>query len=138
MARRKSAEAKTQGGKTTRDVNAAVRAIQALDLAIEGHDWQTIASRAGYASRGAAFNAVQRELDRTITKKAAAYRDLHLARYGKYRTVYYPKAMKGDGWSLDRCLRIDEREASLLGLDAQAEMAIPSNITINAPGAEAV
>lgn len=116
MARRKrSAETQTI---QLRDINAATRVITALDLAIAGNDWETIANEAGYGSRGAAHKAVMRELSRRIDARADTLRTMQLARIGRYRTVYYPKAMAGDGWSLDRCLRIDERESALMGLDA--------------------
>lgn len=117
MATRKNAKAKTQGVKPSRDVNAAVRVITALDLAIAGHDWQSIATSAGYASKGAAFNAVQRELERRIAPRIDTLRQMHYQRLQAFRQVYVPKALAGDGWSFDRCLRMDEREAALFGLD---------------------
>lgn len=120
MPRRKP---KTPGVKPSRDVNAAARAVVALQLALEGHDYQTIANRAGYASKGAAFNAVQRELQRTLQPAADAIRTMEVARLDGLLTVYLPKAMSGDGWSMDRVLRIMERRAGLLGLDAKADAA---------------
>ncbi len=50
----------------TRDMLAAQRANLALSLRIEGVGYEEIAHRCGYASRGAAHRAVQREMDRTI------------------------------------------------------------------------
>lgn len=116
MARRKKAAENTRGT-TTRDVNAALRVVTALELCLQGHDWDTIARQSGYGSRGAAYNAVQRELERRIVPKVDLLRQMQWERLKRYRTVYDPKAMAGDGWSLDRCLRMDEREAALLGLD---------------------
>lgn len=107
-----------------RDVNAATRVIVALDAAIEGHDWQTVANQAGYGSRGAAYHAVQRELERRIEPRVDYLRQIHYERLQAYRRVYVPKAMAGDGYSLDRCLRIDEREAQLMGLDARDMVAL--------------
>lgn len=101
-----------------RDVNAAARALTALDLAIAGHDWQSVAELSGYGNRGSAYRAVQRELERRIDERVDKLRTLQLARIMRLRTVYYPKAMEGDGWSMDRCLRLDERESALMGLDA--------------------
>lgn len=120
MARRKSAKT---SGVQRRDVNAANRAVAALDLAIAGHDWDSIAKQAGYASRGSAYNAVQRELERRIDSRVDALRTLALARIMRLRTIYFPKALDGDGWSMDRCLRLDEREAALMGLDARPDVA---------------
>lgn len=118
MARRKNDSDKTQRVKPpTRDVNAAARALHALDLAIAGHDWQSIADVAGYASKGAAHNAVQRELDRRLAAKVDTLRDIQHARLMRLIQVYYPKAIGGDGWSADRVVRFDERDAQLMGLD---------------------
>lgn len=131
----------TQGVKPKhRNVPAAARVIAALDLAIEGHDWQTIANQAGYASRGAAYDAVQRELKRRLDTRVDSLRDLHLARLGRLRSVYFPKAMAGDGWSMDRVLRLDERESALMGLDAVRENTpqMPTIIEISAVTTQAV
>lgn len=118
MARRKSNGGKTQAVKPpVRDVNAAVRALRALDLYIEGHGWQFVADSAGYASRGAAYNAVMRELDRQFDVRVDRLRKVHQMRLNRLRTVYLPRALDGEGWSADRVLAFDEREARLMGLD---------------------
>ena len=131
---------KTQEVEQRRDISAAARVVTALDLAIAGHDWETIARLSGYASRGAAYTAVQRELKRRIDERVDSLRTLQLARLGRMRTVYYPKAMEGDGWSMDRVLRLDERESQLMGLDAvrETQMAQPPIIDISMPLAQAV
>jgi hypothetical protein len=109
------ARKKTQGRKP--DASVRFRAGQALALALEGHPWQTIADRVGYSGKGAAFNAVQRELQRTVAPVAEEYRTLELMRLDALLTVFWPKAMAGDGWSMDRVLRIMERRTAFLGLD---------------------
>lgn len=100
-----------------RDVNATMRVKLALELHLAGHRWDDIAAQAGYGSRGAAYNAVKRELNRQVEQPTAEARAAEIARLDLYLTVYHPKAMQGDGWSLDRCLRISERRGRLLGLD---------------------
>lgn len=123
-----------------RDVNAAARVVTALDLAIAGHDWETIAHQSGFGNRGTAYKAVQRELERRIDERVDALRALQLARLGRLRTVYYPKAMAGDGWSMDRVLRLDERESALMGLDATRDAAptAPTIIEIASPLTQAL
>lgn len=100
-----------------RDVNAAARAEQALTLRKAGYGYQVIAKQCGYASRGAAYTAVQRELARTIQQPADDVRKLELERLNDLFIPLYAKALKGDTWSTDRCLKIMERRAALLGLD---------------------
>lgn len=132
MGRRK---ARTQGvEQPSRDVAAAVRVIQALDLAIAGYDWRTIAERVGYAGPGPAYTAVQRELQRRIAPKVDELRQMHYQRAQRFRQVYVPKALAGDGWSFDRMLRLDEREAALFGLDApKTEAASVAPIFVEIP-----
>jgi hypothetical protein len=102
---------------TRTDVNAAVRAGQALNMRKLGYTYDRIAQHCSYRDRGAAFHAVQRELKRTITPVAEDVRTLELARLDELLTVFYAKSMKGDGWSMDRVLRIMERRSAYLGLD---------------------
>jgi|SRR5579862_3125341 len=112
----------TQAGQPPlRDVNAAVRVKAAIALALAGNDWDTIAAQSGYPSRGAAFKAVQRELERTLRPACDEYRNLESLRLDALLTVYWPKAMSGDGWSFDRVLRLMERRSALLGVDKKAD-----------------
>lgn len=115
-ARRKG---KSSGNKPApiKDTNAAMRVKLALELHLAGYRYDDIAAQAGYASRGAAYNAIKRELLRQVGAPAAEARAAEIARLDLYLTVYHKKAMAGDGWSLDRCLRISERRGRLLGLD---------------------
>jgi hypothetical protein len=109
---------------TRPDVNAAMRAAKALTMRQLGYTYDRIAEQCGYTNRGAAFHAVQRELKRTIGPVAEEVRDLELTRLDQLLTVYYAKALHGDGWSLDRVLRIMERRAAFLGLDQKKDDAV--------------
>jgi hypothetical protein len=133
MPRRKR---ESQGIKT-RDPNAAMRAKTALDLFLAGHRWKAVADGAGYASEGAAYNAVQRELQRTLQPVADEVRIAETLRLDTLLTVYWPKALSGDGWSFDRVLRLMERRASLLGLDAVRESQQPMPTIIEVAGSVA-
>lgn len=117
MAARRKGKASGKTPAPIKDANAAMRAKLALELHLAGHRYDDIAAQAGYASRGAAYNAIKRELLRQVEAPAAEVRAAELARLDAYLTVYHKKAMAGDGWSLDRCLRISERRGRLLGLD---------------------
>lgn len=120
MPRRKP---RTLGVEPSRDVNAGARAAMALQLALEGHTYDEIARRVGYASKSGAFGAVQRELKRMLRHPAEELRQLEVARLDGLLTVYLPKAMSGDGWSMDRVLRIMERRDALLGLAIRPDQA---------------
>lgn len=103
----------------TRDTAAALRAAQALNLRKLGATYEQIAQQVGYSDRGAAHRAVQRELQRTLQEAADDLRTLEAQRLDDLYRAMIPKALKGDGWSVDRCLRIMERRAALLGLDTK-------------------
>ena len=102
-----------------KDAAAAERALQALTLRKAGASYEAIARQCGYASRSGAYQAVQRELRRTMQEPAEDVRQLELARLDDLYRAMVPKALKGDTWSVDRCLKIMERRALLLGLDAK-------------------
>src|SRR5258708_34056945 len=68
----------TQKGIQNRDVNAAQRAREALQLRAQLLTYEEIASRCGYATRDAARKAILRELDRVVVKDVQTLRDQEL------------------------------------------------------------
>ena len=107
-----------------KDAAAAARALQALELRKAGATYEAIARQCGYAGKGAAYNAVQRELQRTMQEPADDVRTLELLRLDDLYRAMIPKALRGDKdstWYVDRCLTIMERRARLLGLDARPD-----------------
>lgn len=118
---------------TRHDVNAAVRAGKALSMRQLGYTYERIAEQCGYKDRGAAFHAVQRELKRTITPIAEDVRELELTRLDQLLTVFYAKALKGDGWAMDRVLRIMERRTAYLGLDTVQTGATLTPLIVEVP-----
>lgn len=105
-----------------KDAAAAERALQALELRKAGATYDAIARQCGYAGKGAAYNAVQRELQRCMQEPADDVRQLEIMRLDDLYRAMVPKALKGDTWSVDRCLKIMERRAALLGLDARPDV----------------
>lgn len=104
-----------------KDAAAAARALQALELRKAGATYEAIARQCGYASGSGAYRAVQRELHRMMQEPADDVRQLELARLDDLYRAMVPKALKGDTWSVDRCLKIMERRAALLNLDIAPE-----------------
>ena len=113
----------SSGHVKNRDVNAAARALQALDLRKAGATYDAIARMCGYKNRASAYQAIQRELQRTMQQPADDLRTLELLRLDDLYRAMAPKALQGDTWSVDRCLAIMARRAALLGLDAERGMA---------------
>lgn len=108
----------TRAAQPARDVNRAERVQAAIAMRKAGHEWGTIAERLGIrGGKGAAYHLVNAELKRRIREDVEDLRAWEDARLNEMLTVYYPKALAGDGWSFDRVLRLMERRAALLGLD---------------------
>lgn len=122
-------------GRTTRDVNAAQRAILALKLRAKRLSYDEIARRCGYGSRGAAHAAVQRELDRVVVEnvdqlrkeEAASLDELEAACWERLESEDHEKAKL---FAVDRILAIKERRAKLMGLDKKPDEMLGPQIVI--------
>lgn len=101
-----------------RQVKAHDRQLKALELRKAGVSYQAIADQLGFRSRGSAHNAVMAVLRKTLQEPADEVRQLELERLDALLMGMYPQARKGNQGAVDRCLRIMERRAKLLGLDA--------------------
>lgn len=111
---------------TTRDINAAVQAQTALRLYLEERPtWDEIAARCGYSSRGAAHNAVQRELDRCITHDVKELRTQELYRLEQLQARCYREAIdpknKDWTWVTDRFVALSKRKSELMGMDKRPD-----------------
>jgi AraC-like DNA-binding protein len=123
------------GHTTTRDVNAAQRAIDAVKARTEGLSYDEVAKRCGYADRGAAHKAVQRELQRTVVTNVEELRRESLLTLEmlkeecvkRMRDKSYPKGML---FAVDRILAIEERKAKLMGLDIVTKDGVAANMVI--------
>ena len=95
----------------------------AVEMRTRGHTYQQIADACG-VSMSAAYKAVCTYLEQTraIAREAAEeVRRLELDRLDRMLAAFGPRAEDGDAAAADRVLRIQERRARLLGLDAPAE-----------------
>lgn len=129
----------------------AERRTKAIRLRLEGEDWQDIADKLGYSSRGAACTDVNRALATRVAEMGSTlevYREAELMRLDQLtvevwrvlrarhylisqgETVEDPETgrpLLDDGPSLqavDRLLKIQDRRAKLLGLDAPQRMEV--------------
>lgn len=122
-------------GNTPRDINAAQRVQLALSLRAQKKSYDEIAALAGYASRGAAHNAVQRELERSIIEDVAELRReecamldrLHAKCWERLEDPDYAKSML---FAVDRINFISERRSRLMGLDRADKDAVGNVVVI--------
>jgi hypothetical protein len=106
------------------------RRVKALDLRKAGLTYRRIAEELKVNVR-TAYTDVQDELAalKTLTGKAAEdIRELELRRLDDYTLGLTPAARRGDVRAVIALVRVQERRAKLLGIDA------PTNHTMSAPG----
>ena len=102
----------------SRRVQAHERHLQALELRKAGATYQAIAEQLGYAHAKSAYKAVASALRATLREPAAGVRELEVARLDSALLAVWRRVQAGDDKAIDRLLRISERRAKLLGLDA--------------------
>jgi hypothetical protein len=104
-------------------IAAAERARQALELRKAGAQYADIATTLGYADASGAYRAVSRALAKLTAEPAAELRELELLRLDRMLQAIWDQVIRGNHGAVDRALRIGERRAKLLGLDAPQKIA---------------
>lgn len=98
-------------------VRLAERAKQALGLRRAGASYEQIGAQLGI-TRSAARKVVTKAIARIPRDDAEQVLQLELDRLDALLRGLWPQAVKGHGGAVDRVLRVMERRARLLGLDA--------------------
>ncbi|MER7835354.1 hypothetical protein ABTY98_05435 [Streptomyces sp. NPDC096040] len=97
----------------------AERRSKAIAMVLAGVDYDTIADRLGYASRGAAHTDVDRALSANLTNletEAGKLREIQFGRYQRLLAAVWPKALKGDLKAVEGAARLVDRIVRLWGL----------------------
>lgn len=109
-----------ESASSPRRIDAAEKRTRALQLRKAGATYDQIAQQVGYENRGNAYRAVMQELKELPKDDAAEVLTLEVERLDQLLVALWPKAMKGDVRSAETVIRLMERRAKLLGLDAPA------------------
>lgn len=136
-------------GVINRDVNAAHRASLAVQLRAQRLTFDEIAKRTGYASPGACRNAIQRELERTVSTNVDELRIEELDMLNRLHASVWPLAVPdGDTrildtddedtkkrkkvhlFAVDRIIAISERRARLMGLDQTPDSVLNAGVVV--------
>lgn len=96
---------------------------RALELRKAGVTFDVIAAQLGYGGKSGAYNAVASAMRRTLQEPADELRALELARLDDLWRGIWVEARTGNVQKIDRVLKIMQRRASLLGLDAPKKFA---------------
>jgi len=120
---------KPRNGAVTSPETAAAKqkAAKAVELRMEGKTFDEIAQECGYKHKSSAFDAVKRALELVVREPATELIKLDLERLDKIWGIHYLNAQAGDVQALGACMKIMERRAKLLGLDAQPEKVVPTD-----------
>jgi hypothetical protein len=113
-------------------VDALGRQLQALELRKAGVSYQKIADALGYAHASGAHKAVESALKRTLQDPADEVRRLEVERLDAALFALWPSVTKGQYKAVEVALRLMERRAKLLGLDA------PTKTDVNNTGTQRV
>jgi len=98
-----------------------------LEMRLAGITFELIAKQVGFASAGACYNAYKRALVRTLQEPADAVREAEIARLDRLMQGVWTQALRGETRSVDAVLRIMDRRARLLGLDAPIKQQLEVN-----------
>lgn len=96
---------------------------RALELRQAGLTYSQIADALGYKSTMSAWCAVESALNRRLVERGRNARSMDAARLDDLLKAVWAQALEGNEKAIDRALRILQRRAQLLGLDAPAARA---------------
>ena len=108
-----------------RSLAARMRGQQAIKLRMAGATLDDIARQLDFKSAAGAYKSVMRELKATaqdMGEGTEAVRQLELKRLDQMQFPLWPQVLAGDDAATTTALRIQERRASLLGLDAPKQI----------------
>ena len=116
------------GKQSKSKINYAERRIEALNLRRTGMSYREIGRNLDVSGKRAYEMVSQAfaELKNDQNSTADEVRSLELERLDKMLESIWPKVEKGDVAALDRAVKIQERRAKLLGLDAPQSMDLRS------------
>lgn len=109
----------TESKTSKRKLTAVEREGVALKLRMTGMTYEDIGNQMGVSKNGA-YKAVMRalgKLNAQVVEGADKLRTLELQRLDALYTQMYSQAERGNQGAVDRCIKIQERRAKLLGLD---------------------
>ena len=100
---------------------ARVKRVRAVQLLIEGRNYDEIARAVGYSHRGSAHHAVATALAAREVEAVDELRALEQVRLDQLQSSMWPLAMAGDLAAITVVLRIIDMRCRLLGLQIKAE-----------------
>jgi hypothetical protein len=107
----------TMAGKTP-EPEQIDRELAVVNLRRTGLTWEMIAREVGYASPAGAWKAYERACARTLEEPTAEARRIELDRLDALQYTYWDPAIAGNLRAADFVLKVIDRRAKILGIDA--------------------
>ena len=101
-----------------RAATVVYRRARALEMRIACYTYRQIAEELEYASEQQAYEAVRDEMAKAVREPVAALREQELDRLNKMLYALWPNIEAGNQGAIQTGLRVMERRAKLLGMDA--------------------
>jgi hypothetical protein len=98
------------------------RENKVLELRSQSYTWRAIADAVGYASGGGALKAYMRAIKRQQQEPVEAALFMELSRLDELQSTYWEPAVQGNMRAGEFVLRIMDRRAKFLGLDAPTKI----------------
>ena len=105
-----------------KELDLIKRETQVVELRRTGATWEGIAQVVGYSNAGGAYKAYQRAMARVFEQPVKEMRDAELDRLDRLQRAYWKDAIEGNVRSADFILRVIDKRAKLLGLDAPTKI----------------
>lgn len=109
-------------------VKALDRQLQALELRKAGASYRQIANALGFKGPSGAHAAVAQALTDTLSEATDALRTLEAERLDALMVALWKTATQGNQGAIDRVLKVMERRARLLGLDAPVKSEVTGTL----------
>lgn len=108
--------------KEEKELDLMERERQVVELRRTGATWEGIAIAVGYSNAGGAYKAYQRAMARVFDQPTKELRNTELDRLDRLQRAYWKDAVDGNVRSADFILRVIDKRAKLLGLDAPTKI----------------
>ncbi len=103
---------------------------EALRLRLTGMGYADIAQAMGYATPSGAHQAVQKALQRTVQEPADELRKIECDRMDAMLAHMWPRVQTGDPRAVEVAMKLAERRAKLLGLDAPTQLDANQDVNV--------
>jgi hypothetical protein len=114
--------------RSERRLSAHDRRLEVLRLRKAGKDFREIAAEVGYAGPSGAYQAFEAAMRETLREPADQVRALELERLDAMLRAVWPSALEGELRSIETVLRLMDRRARYLGLDAPTKVDITARV----------